>query len=320
MRTTTIDNLHKARSKKNDEFYTQLKDIERELGGYKEAFRDKIVYCNCDNPETSKFVEYFKNNFEKHGLKKLIVTSYNEKGNGSYLIFDGTPSCEIKSLNGNGDFRSEECVDFLKQSDIVVTNPPFSMFRKYVAQLFHYDKKFLIIGNKNALTNKEIFKLFKEDKMWIGNTPLGADIMFDVTEDYAKELLETKKNGAGYRIIDGVVKGRTQAAWFTNLEVDKRHEDLILEKRYTPEEYPKFDHYDAINVNNTKDIPGDYSGLMGVPVTFLDRYNPEQFEIIDGLNKYSIIHGPTEETRGKFLAQVDGKPIYVRIIVRNKKI
>ena len=318
MRTTTIDNLHAARTKKNDEFYTQMKDIERELNEHENSFKNQIVYCNCDDPETSRFVEYFKKNFDKFVLKKLIVTSYNSKGCGKLLIYEGK-ECEIKSLVGNGDFRSKECIEFLKEADIVATNPPFSLFRKFIAQLFEYDKKFVIIGNKNALTNKEIFKLFKDDKMWIGNTPLGADIMFDVSEEYAKELLETKKNGAGYRIIDGVVKGRTQAAWFTNLYVKKRHQELVLDKEYTPEEYPKFDHYDAINVNSMKEIPKNYYGLMGVPVTFFDKYNPEQFEIIDGLNNNSILDGPTPETKDKFLAQVNGKPIYVRIIIKNKK-
>ena len=210
----------------------------------------------------------------------------------------------------------------LKQADIVVTNPPFSLFRKYIDQLMEYEKKFLIIGNKNAITYKEFFPLIKENHVWLGNTPNGQDMLFDVTEDYARVLKETKKEGSGYRIVDGVVKGRLgNATWFTNLDHAKRHEDLILYKRYSKEEYPKYDNYDAINVDKVADIPEDYDGAMGVPITFLDKYCPEQFEILNSndirLSDNVPIkeHGLIKDKDGA----VNGKPKYVRIVIRNKR-
>ena len=314
--------LKKAKKAKNDEFYTQLSDIEKELKHYKKHFKDKVVYCNADDPFESNFFKYFASNFNLLGLKKLIATSYS----GSPIIgkqlslfeIEGVKTekkkepikieiNEVKDFNNdgavnildieyllkhdknsssklkeNGDFRSKECVEILKEADIVVTNPPFSLFREYVAQLVEYDKKFVIIGNKNAITYKEIFSLIKENKMWIGHTPMSTDMLFDVPEEYAKELVATKKEGSGYKIINGIVKGRAQAIWFTNLDIRKRHEDLILYKTYkgNEEEYPKYDNYDAINVDKTKDIPVDYKGKIGVPISFLDKYNPNQFEIL----------------------------------------
>ncbi len=292
-------NLHRAKASKKDEFYTQFSDIEKELRHYKKHFKNKVIYCNCDDPRVSNFFHYFSYNFEKLGLKKLITTCYknqnadlfsqNDSERAIYLEYEGDknknniPDAEeigIKHLKGDGDFRSQESIELLKQADIVVTNPPFSLFREYVAQLIEYDKKFVIIGNKNAITYKEIFKLIKEDKMWVGNTSMSTDIMFDVPEDFAQELISSKKEGSGYKIIDGVVKGRAQAIWFTNLDIAKRHEDLIPYRTYNHEEYPTYDNYDAINVDKTKDIPVDYHGVMGVPISFLDKYNPDQFEII----------------------------------------
>ena len=186
----------------------------------------------------------------------------------------------LTTLQGNGDFRSPECVELLKEADIVVTNPPFSLFREYVAQLVQYDKKFLIIGNKNAITYKECFKLIRDNKLWIGVTPMSVDLVFDIPGEYSETIKNTKKQGSGYRIVDGVLKARAQAIWFTNLDHNKRHEFLDLYKTYSPEEYPRYENYDAIEVSKTAEIPCDYDGVMGVPITFLDKYNPEQFEIV----------------------------------------
>ncbi len=327
-------NLHKAKNSKMDEFYTQLSDIEKELKHYKKHFKGKVVYCNCDDPSVSNFFHYFSHNFEKLGLKKLITTCYknqnadlfskNDTDKAVYLEYEGDKNKNsvpdrdeigIKPLKNDGDFRSKESIELLKQADIVVTNPPFSLFREYVSQLIEYQKKFVIIGNKNAITYKEIFNLIKENKMWIGNTSMSTDLLFDVPKEYAQELISNKKIGSGYKIVDGVVKGRAQAIWFTNLDIAKRHEDLILYRTYSPEEYPKYDDYEAINVNKTKDIPMDYTGIMGVPISFLDRYNPEQFEIL-GLDDHRLVY-PDWRGRGPDL---NGKTIYRRIIIKNKKI
>jgi hypothetical protein len=332
-------NLRKAAAAKMDEFYTQLPDIEEELRHYRKHLKGKVIFCNCDDPRVSNFFHYFSLKFEELGLKKLITTCYksqnadlfseNDSEKAVYLEYSGEknrgkiPTPErigIQHFEGDGDFRSEECIKLLKQADIVVTNPPFSLFREYLAQLVEYDKKFVIIGNKNALTYKEVFKLIKENRMWVGQTPLGTDLLFDVPKVFAQELISSKKQGSSYRIINGIVKARSQAVWFTNLDISKRHQDLTLFKKYNALEFPRFDNYVAINVDKTKDIPDDYAGAMGVPITFLDKYNPEQFEIIDGLNRYSILDGPTNKTRGKYLAQVNGKPCFVRIVIRNKKL
>lgn len=334
--------LHKAKKSKMDEFYTQLSDIEKELKHYKKHFRDKVVYCNCDDPRVSNFFHYFSYNFEKLGLKRLITTCYknqerdlfsqNDSEQAIFLEYNGDkngnfePDPEeigINPLKGDGDFRSKESIELLKQADIVVTNPPFSLFREYITQLMEYDKKFVLIGNKNAITYKEIFRWIKENKMWVGNTPMSTDMLFDVPEDFAKELVATKKQGSGYKIIDGVVKGRAQAVWFTNMDIAKRHEDLILYKNYNPEEYPIYDNYNAINVNKTKDIPFDYSDIMGVPITFLDKHNPEQFEILG----MSASAGYDEEIVGiPFLGDKDARPlingknIYARVFIKNKRL
>ncbi len=327
--------LHAAHRAKQDEFYTQLPDIEKELKHYRKHFIGKTVYCNCDDPTISNFFHYFHLNFEKLGLKRLITTCYkNQQTNlfsshdmeaaaGVEYVGDGTePS--VFQLKEDGDFRSQECIELLNQADIVVTNPPFSLFREYIAQLVESDKKFVVIGNKNAITYKEIFPLIKADKLWIGNTPMSQDLLFDVPEKYAQELLKTKKEGSAYKIVDGIVKGRSQSVWFTNLDHRKRHEDLILYKKYSPNEYPKYDNFDAINVNKTEHIPVDYAGEMGVPITFLDKYNPDQFDIVG--SDYEIKQGLLPALVDKNWAgkldrgYINGERIYARIIIRNKRI
>ena len=287
-------NLHKASKAKKDEFYTQLSDIEKELKHYKDHFKGKVVLCNCDDPRVSNFFHYFSYNFEKLGLKKLITTCYKNQDmdlfsqhnteKAIYLEYEGdkndnrTPDPEeigINHLRGDGDFRSEECIELLKQADIVVTNPPFSLFREYVAQLIEYEKKFIIIGHQNAITYKEIFKLIKDNKLWLGYGFKGGAAHFINMhyEDYAT----AGDHKEGMIRVSGV-------NWFSNLDITKRHEDLILYKTYNETEYSTYDNYDAINVNKTKEIPLDYDGVMGVPITFMDKYNPEQFEIV-GITK-----------------------------------
>ena len=350
------NNLHKAKDSKKDEFYTQLSDIENELKHYKDHFKDKIVYCNCDDPRVSNFFQYFSYNFEALGLKKLITTCYknqdaelfsqNESEQAIYLEYEGDKNGNqvpdiseigIRSLSGDGDFRSAECIELLKQADIVVTNPPFSLFREYVAQLIKYEKKFIIVGHQNAITYKEIFKLIKENKLWLGYGFKGGAAHFinQHYEDYAA----AGDHKEGMIRVSGV-------QWFTNLDINKRHEDLLLFKEYTPEEYPTYDNYDAINVDVTKHIPKDYKGAMGVPITFLDKYNPDQFEIdtlgigednFTPTKRYEKFRDPitkkyisdkrdfllyVRDSNGKYLT-ADGyrvNKIYARIIIRNKKV
>jgi len=349
--------LDVAKKQKADEFYTQLSDIEKELKHYKNHFKGKIVFCNCDDPEYSNFYYYFVSNFEKLKLKKLITTHFSIDKPSYMLEYEGGADVEgdketvIKKAiklgkksklkqnfqqgtqgdlfenepvrSYSGDFRSPECIELLKQSDIVVTNPPFSLFKEYIAQLIKHKKKFIIIGNKNAITYKEIFKLIKENKIWAGNMPMGVDMLFDIPEHYKKDFMENKKEGSSYRIIDGVIKGRSTAIWFTNLDHFKRHEELILFKLYTENDYPKYDNYDAINVDKVSDIPIDYEGLMGVPLTFIDKFNPEQFEIIDGLNRYSTLDvaGTNEWARVNHLhmTSINGNSTYYRVLIRNRK-
>jgi len=323
------ENLHKAKDAKKDEFYTQLSDIEKEVRHYKEHFRGKVVYCNCDDPRVSNFFHYFSYNFEKLGLKKLITTCYknqerdffsqNSSERAVYLEYNGDKNGNhvpdpdeigINHLQGNGGFQSRECIELLKQADIVVTNPPFSLFREYVAQLIEYEKKFLIIGNVNAVSYKEIFKLIKENKMWLGASIHSGDREFGVPDDYPLNAAGFRVDNSGKKFIR--VKG---VRWFTNLDYNERHEDLILSKNYSPEKYPKYDNYDAINVDVTKDIPCDYSGAMGVPITFIDKYNPDQFEIL-GMDDHRLIY-PEWRGRGPDL---NGRPIYRRLIIKNKRI
>ena len=317
--------LHIAKSSKKDEFYTQLSDIESELKHYKEHFKNKVVFCNCDDPRVSNFFHYFSYNFENLGLKKLITTCYKnqetdlfgqvESENAVFLEYTGDkngnkiPDAEeigVKPLKGDGDFRSKESIDLLKQADIVVTNPPFSLFREYVEQLVKYEKKFLIIGNINAITYKEIFKLIKENKAWLGIN-MGRGISgFIVPEHYELYGTETNIDCFGNRIISP-----NNCLWLTNLDTFKRHEDINLTKTYygNEHEYPTFDNYEAINVNKTQDIPKDYKGVMGVPITFLHKYNPEQFELI------KFRKGNDEKD-----LSINGKCPYFRILIRNKKL
>ena len=273
-----------AKREKNDEFYTQFEDIEKELIYYKKQFKDKVIYCNCDNPHESNFLKYFIENFNDLGIKKLIATNYKSQYipvaykaeivevKNTDKVFEN-PKNKLTTLKGDGDFRSDECIELLKVADIVVTNPPFSLFREYVAQLMEYKKKFLIIGNINALTYKEIFPLIKENKIWLGY--FSGCMKFKVPEHY-------KQRATAYWIDENGQKWRSlgNICWFTNLEVSKRHENLTLYKKYNHDEYPKYDNYDAIEVSKVAEIPYDYEGAMGVPITFIDKYNPEQFEII----------------------------------------
>lgn len=313
--------LTAAKSAKKDEFYTQLVDIERELVHYKEHFRGKTVLCNCDDPRVSNFFKYFTLNFEHLGLKRVIATCYksqdvdlfsmNASEQAVYQIYDGDldgnnlpdkDEIEVRPLKGDGDFRSAECVELLKQADIVVTNPPFSLFREYVAQLIKYEKKFVIVGHQNAITYKEIFPLIRDNKLWLGyGFKGGAGHFYSKYEDVAT----AGDHREGMIRVSGVT-------WFTNLDIEKMHEELILYKKYTPEEYPHYDNYDAINVNKTSDIPCDYDGVMGVPITFLDKYNPEQFEIIGQMANTNV-----DEFNFGY-PFVNGNKKYARILIRKK--
>ena len=315
-----------AKKAKNDEFYTQLGDIERELKHYKEHFKGKTVLCNCDDPRVSNFFKYFALNFEQLELKRVIATCYknqepnlfsqNKSEQAVYIIYEGDKNgnhivddmeIEVMPLKGDGDFRSKECIELLKQADIVVTNPPFSLFREYVAQLMEYEKKFVIIGNYNAITYKEIFPLLKANQLWLGNGFSGGNAYFKIIDSK-----RTFANGV-YNEDTKLVKFRN-CCWYTNLDIQKRHEELILYKRYTPEDNPKYDNYDAINVDKVKEIPVDYDGVMGVPITFMDKYNSAQFNIIgmaedngkgysgaeakwDGINPHCVINGKNKFKR-----------------------
>ena len=341
-------NLHQAKNNKKDEFYTQLSDIANELRHYKHHFKDKIVYCNCDDPRVSNFFHYFAYNFEHLGLKKLITTCFknqdadlfseNESEKAIYLEYTGdkngnkVPDIEeigVHELKGDGDFRNPESIELLKQADIVVTNPPFSLFREYVAQLIEYDKKFIILGNQNAITYKEIFKLIKENKMWLGYSLDGRNIWFRIPDNY-----ET------YHKIEGEEKYAFVAStiWYTNLEHNKRFQEIILHKKYQIEDYPKYENYDAINIDKVVNIPYNFDGKMGVPITFLHKYNPDQFEIIGiGISNSGIEIGvePYKEEHKKYRkviqkrGAVDGdlymmkngivEVPFARIIIKNKK-
>ncbi len=293
--------LHAARAAKNDEFYTQLTDIEKELRLYKQHFRGKTVFCNCDDPEWSNFWKYFTLNFEHLGLAKVIATHFAD-GEPSYkLEFTGSGEPLVRTpLVGDGDFRSEECVAILKEADIVVTNPPFSLFREYLAQLVAEDKKFLIIGSQNAVSYKEPFQLIRANKLWLG-------------------INKPKQFGQP----DGSLKAFGNIGWFTNLPHQKRGEELVLFRTYAGNEhlYPKYDNYDAIEVSRVSDIPVDYEGVMGVPITFLDKYNPAQFEI---LGMASSAGYKAEVVGVPFLGAKDARPLiagtntYARVFVKQK--
>ena len=343
--------LTAARVARNDEFYTQLGDITKELKYYKPYFKDKVVLCNCDDPYESNFFKYFALNFNTFGLKKLIATCYNGSpiaGDELPLVFDLTNEepkkvaykveiSEVKDYNGdgavnltdvqyliqnnknvltrlkgNGSFDSPECIELLKESDIIVTNPPFSLFREYLALLDKYNKQFLIIGNTNALKYKLTFKLFQEDKIRTGYTNFNVGMFFQVPDDWEKF----------HHIENGKKIARVSTScWFTNLPVSRHNEELILYKHYTPEEYPEYDNYDAINVNTYTDIPCDYDGIMGVPITFLDKYNPEQFEIIwttdrGGDGYLENIKKPCDRYDAPVL---HGKGLYTRVLIRRRQ-
>ena len=323
-------NLAAAKRAKNDEFYTRREDIENELMHYSDHFAGKTVYCNCDDPDTSEFWKFFQRNFTAWGLKRLIATHYEpDAANYSYMIemnpgdaWDGTPV--RKPIQSNGDFRSAACIDLLEQADIVVTNPPFSLFREYVAQLMEYKKKFLIIGNINAITYKEIFPLLKDNQMWTGFRSMNADMYFNVPEERKNWLVANKKEGSAYKIVNGIVMGRlASACWFTNLDHKKRHEPLDLRGVYykgNEDKYLTYDNYDAIEVSKTADIPCDYDGVMGVPITFLDKYCPEQFEIIGATESEGrgFSAGLWDETSGVSQPLVDGQRRYKRLFVKRK--
>ncbi len=308
-------NLGAAKTAKKDEFYTQLTDIEKEMRYYRKHFKGKTVLCNCDDPFESNFFKYFVLNFNRLGLKKLIATCYatspiagqqlslfdvvggeeeqrnkpykavvtkvyDVTGDGGVDMFDvaelfRSHENELMELEGDGDFRSEECLALLDEADIVVTNPPFSLFREYVATLIEHEKKFIIIGNVNAISYKETFPLLQNNQMWIGASIHSGDRKFYVPDDYPLNAAGCGVDDDGRRFIR--VKG---VRWYTNLDIKQRHEELILVRKYDPETYPHYDNYDAINVNKTADIPCDYAGVMGVPITFMDKYCPEQFEIV----------------------------------------
>ena len=335
------ESLTTAKDVKQDEFYTQLDDIAKELKYYKQHFKGKVVLCNCDDPYESNFFKYFALNFNQLGLKKLIATCYDGSpvaGDELPLLFeieenepkkiaykveitevqdynkDGAVNLAdvqyliqndknvLSLLKGNGDFRSQECIELLKEADIVVTNPPFSLFREYVSQLMAYNKKFLIIGNMNAITYKEIFPLIKNNELWLGVTRHGTGSMwFKIPETFPQKSGQRIENGVRFQTI-----GNT--AWFTNLDHSLRHEEIVLYKEYNSAEYPKYDNYDAINVNKVTEIPIDYDGVVGVPITFLGSYNPDQFEII----KFRKGDDDKDLT-------INGKSPYFRILIRNKK-
>lgn len=310
-RNATNNGLTQARKNKNDEFYTQLCDIESELKHYKHHFKNKVVYCNCDDPRVSNFFQYFVLNFKEMGIKKLMSSCYNEDGKGFFFAYSGEEeniNTLIKdksvSFKGDGDFRSNESMELLEQCDIVVTNPPFSLFREYVDQLVNHNKKFLIIGNVNAITYKEIFKLIKANNAWLGIN-LGRGVSgFIVPDHYELYGTEARIDKEGRRIVSP-----NNCLWLTNLDNFKRHEDIPLTKRYLENEteYPKYDNYEGINVNKTKDIPCDYDGDIGVPITFLHRFNPDQFNII------KFRKGNDEKD-----LSINGKCPYFRILIRKK--
>ena len=321
--------LNDARQNKKDEFYTQLSDIERELAHYKEHFRGKTVLCNCDDPRVSNFFHYFAYQFEALGLKRLITTCYKNQTPDLFsqhdceraisLVYDGdkngnrVPDPEeigIHELQGDGDFRSPECIELLMQADIVVTNPPFSLFREYVAQLMRFEKKFIIVGHQNALTYREIFPLIVDNRIWLGyGFKGGASHFMSQYEDTATAGDHRK----GMIRVSGVV-------WFTNLEIKKRHEDLILFRNYDPKDYPNYDNYDAIEVGKTSDIPMDYGGVMGVPITFLDKFNPDQFEIVGATESEGkgFSHGLWKSESGIVQPMVRGERKYKRIFIRKR--
>ena len=314
--------LTAAKTAKKDEFYTQLSDIAEEVRHYREHFQGKTVLCNCDDPRVSNFFHYFAYQFEALGLKRLITTCYKNQDvdlfsqhtseRAVYLVYDGDkngnriPDPEeigIRELRGDGDFRSPECIELLQQADIVVTNPPFSLFREYLAQLLAYEKKFLILGSQNNVTYTDVFPSFMKNRIWLGYKT--GDMAFRVPADSEPRQTRYWQDASGqkWRSLGNI-------CWFTNLDIPKRHENLILFRNYTPDAYPRYDNYDAIEVGKVADIPCDYEGLMGVPLTFLDKYNPDQFEIVGDDVSLGV-------SKGRFY--VNGKRLYSRIVIKRRK-
>lgn len=336
--------LNKLKSNPDDEFYTRLSDINAELKHYKHHFRDKVVLCNCDDPRISNFFHYFAEHFESLGLKKLIATCYkncepnlfttNSSEQAVYIIYEGDKNgnysvdldeLQVLPLKGDGDFRSDECIELLKEADIVCTNPPFSLIGEYFEQLIKYDKKFLILGSSAAIHRTEVFPYIRDNKMWTGYKPFSQDMLFEVSKEHEMELRKKKKEGSGWRVINGVFYGRCPAIWYTNLEIDKKHIDFVSElyKTYTPEEYPTYENFDGIDISNVRDIPKDYFGNMGVPDSFIDFYNPEQFEILGiGSGDLAKEIGVKKNYRGRSDLAINrnGKHScpYSRIIIRRK--
>lgn len=334
--------LGAARAAKKDEFYTQLTDIEKEMRHYESHLKDKVIYCNADDPRVSAFFRFFSLNFERLGLKKLITTCYqsnkrdlfsqNDSEQAVYLEYSGDTNgnrvpdpeeIDVVGLQGDGDFRSAECVELLKQADVVVTNPPFSLFREYVAQLMKHKKKFVILGNMTAVTYKEVFPFIRDNKLWYGPSIHSGDREFGVPPDYPLEAASSRTDAQGNKFIR--VKG---VRWFTNLDYPQRHEDLPLYRSYTPAEYPTYVNFDAIDVSKTADIPRDYDGIMGVPISFLDKYSPEQFEIIGNSDGYSAASlgvrrlGPEfagNAGRTKLGLATTQKAVFKRILIKRRQ-
>ena len=329
--------LNSAKRTKHNEFYTQLSDIENELRFYKPHFMGKVVYCNCDDPRVSNFFQYFSLKFEDLGLKKLITSCYKNQEidlfskhdceKAIYLEYEGdqdgnrradSDEIEVKYLKGDGDFRNAECIKLLQQADVVCTNPPFSLFRQYISQLMKYEKKFLIIGNMNAISYKDVFPLIKQNRVWLGPSIHSGDREFGVPQHYPLTAASHRIDEKGNKFIR--VKG---VRWFTNLDHSKRHEELVLYKRYSPEEYPHYDNYDAIEVGKTNDIPADFDGVMGVPITFLDKYNPQQFEIVS--SDYEVKLGLCPQLiNPNYVGKLDrgyvnGKRKYARLLIKRRR-
>ena len=312
MKSQDVYALHKAKKNKNDEFYTSLYDIDCEMKYYKNHFNNKIIFCPCDDSKESMFIKHFKDNFRKYNLKKLIGISYNPNGRAwkyEYVLDENNNLKIIETeLNGNGDFRNEESSELLKQCNIVVTNPPFSLFRQFISWIVNENKDFIILGSVNAISFKEIFPLLKDNKMWLGKSIHSGDREFRVPDSYGL-------NAAGCRIDSFGTKWIRVSGirWFTNLDYKERHEPIPLCKKYNLQQYPKYDNYDAINVDVTSDIPCDYDGVIGVPITYLDKHNPEQFKIIGSMASTTI------DEYSKGYPYINGIKKYARILIQKNK-
>ena len=303
-------NLHAAKSAKNDEFYTQLSDVEKEMNYYKDFFRGKKVLCNCNDDTWSSFFKYFSTNFENLELAKLTCVSYNEKAHGVKYVFDNQ-NISIRELKGHGDFRDDECRSLIDDADVVVTNPPFSLFRQFIVLMMEFKKKFIIVGNGNAVTYKEVFPYIKNNQIWMGASKgIGGKMSFYASDDYDNKHNYYNEDGRKLAQVNN-------ACWFTNIEHSKRHLPLDLYKHYNSKDYPKYDNYDAIECSKTRDIPIGYDGVIGVPITFLDKFCQDQFEIVGGSCK---IGGCGVHIDGKAWVPIaNNKNVYFRIFIRRKK-